>query len=438
MGTDIRIPKTPVGEQLLWYLEVMSSDMGDLTVEEVNAHMAHSLELADAELRDQWSGWSARLGHCTITGIDHSATFEMTVAIATDKEARYRLSLTVETEAPHKIVNLDWNRVYDFDVVVREATVEDGPALAEIELRAPIVMGDSRMTFDRSEDYFAAARLMEDATVVMAEVDGVPAAVEWAAWHRARIGGTEYRLTNYIHLRVAAEHQRKGLWGALASKLSEKYPPEIKTDCGYACAARVNAAIQRGFQGRPRWSVGPFRALISAAEQAGPPAGRSASHGDVEQIVELLNHSHGQEEMYFPYTAESLLARLGRAPDLYSLDQVWLTDNAIVGLWPAGNQTRVITETDGQTTEARYGLVLDYGFLPGAEVEFEKLLRAWCGWLADHDHSHLSIFTSEASTGYPMIQRLAAHLERFDIWTPPIPEPEGATQHGIYMDQVYF
>ena len=416
----------------------MISDMSDLKVEEVNAHMAQRWQLTEAELRSQWSGWFARVGRCTITGIDRSETDEMTVSIETDKETRYRLSITVAHELPHKIVTLDWDRVYEFDVVVREATARDAAALAAIELLAPIEMGDSRVTFDRSNDYFAAARLMEDVTVVVAEVDGVAAAVEWAAWHRARIGGAEYRMTNYIHLRVAAEHQRKGLWGALASKLSEKYPPEIKTDCGYACGARVNAAIQRGFQGRPRWSVGPFRALILAKEHAGPPAGRTASPADVDQVVELLNNSRGREEMYFPYTVDSLLARLGRAPDLYSWDRVWLTENAMVGVWPAGRQTRVITETDGQTTQAQHGLVLDYGFLPGAEGEFEQLLRAWCGWLADHGHSHLSIFTSEASSGYPIIQRLAAHRERFDIWTPPIPEPEGAAQHGVYIDQVYF
>ena len=432
-----RIPDTPAGQQLRWYLEVMSSDIGDLTLEEANAHLADTWTLTEADLRSQWSSWSARIGRCALVGIERNEAFETTVRLDTDKATSYRLTCTVEPEAPHKVLDFDWDQVYDFDLVVREAVEADAAVLADIELRSPIEMGDTWMTFDRSADYFAAARLMDEVTVVVAEVDGTPAAVEWAAWHRARIGGVDYRLAVYIHLRVAAEHQRKGLWGAMARKLGEKYPPEI-TDCGYACGARANAAIQHGFKGRPRWSVGPYRALIRASEQAGPAFGRAASAADLEQIVELLNRSRGQEEMYFPYDADSLRARLERAPDLYSWDRVWLTDNAVLGVWPAGDQIRVVTESNGQRQAARHGLVLDYGYLPGAEAELEQLLRAWCGWLADHGHSHLSIFTSEGSRGYPVIQKLAEHLERFDLWTPPIPEPEGAARNGIYIDQVYF
>jgi hypothetical protein len=81
---------------------------------------------------------------------------------------------------------------------------------------------------------------------------------------------------------------------------------------------------------------------------------------------------------------------------------------------------------------------LDYGFRSGAEAEFQELLRAWCGWLATHDHTHLSIFTSEASAGFDVIKGMTEQLELFDIWTPPIAEPEEAALYGVYMDQVYF
>jgi GNAT superfamily N-acetyltransferase len=434
----MRVPRTPSGEQLSWYLDTISSNMERLTVEEVNLHFVRPTDSTDEALRADWRGWSRRVGRCQISAVDDSEPFKIVVSIETDKKTHYRLELTTDVEAPHKIVNFEWQRRYDFDVLVREALPEDGPALAEIERRAPIKMGDRLMTFDRSADYFAAARLMEDATIVVAEVDGIPGAVEWAAWHRARIGGREYRLVNYIHLRVAAEHQRKGLWSALVRKLNEAYPPETKMDCGYACAARVNESIQKAFEGRARWSVGPVRALLSAKRQAGPLVGRVATKGDAEKIAELLNQTHGQEEMYFPCTSDSVRARLERAPDLYSWDQVWLTDCAVLGVWPAGNQTKVVTEKDGRVTEARHGLVLDYGFLRGAESEFEHLLTAWCGWLSEHGHTHLSIFTSRPSCSFPIIQRMADHLEQFDIWTPPIAEPEGAAKHGVFVDQIFF
>ncbi len=434
----MRIPSTPAGEQLGWYLATMGSNMQDLTVEEANRHFTRPMEETDEQLRANWRAWSERLGQRVVTGVEVSEPFQIVVAVATDNDTRYRLTLSVESAAAHRITDLDWQRLYDSSIVIREATAEDGPALAEIERRAPIRLGERRMTFDRSADYFAAARLMEDATVVVAEVDGDPGAVEWAARHHARIGGAKYRLVNYIHLRVAAEHQGKGLWGALARKLSEKYAPQSSTDEGYQCAARDNASIQKAFAGAPRWRFGPVRALLSAERQAGPRVGREATADDAERIAELLNVAHGQEEMYFPYTADSLRDRLERAPELYSWNRVWLTDRAVVGVWPAGTQIKVITEMNGQVTETRRRLVLDYGFVPGAEAELEGLLRAWCGWLAGHGHTHLSIFTSEPSRGFSVIRGMADDLERFDLWTPPIREPEGAARHGVLVDQIYF
>ncbi len=429
---------SPAGRQLTWYLEVMNSDMADLTIDEVNQHQATPAEATIEELRAAWAGWAGRVGRTEITKLTRDDEHDIAVELQTDKNTRYRLILGVEPEPPHRIQTLDWQRLYDFTVVVREATDADGPALAEIERRAPIEVGDSRVTFDRSADYLAAARLMEDATVVMAEVDGEPAAVEWGALHHTRIGGQDYRLVNFIHLRVAVEHQRKGLWGALVRKLNEAYPAEVAADGDYACAAQDNHAIQHAFAGRPRWRVGPVRALVRAQPNEDAPVGRAATPDDAERIVELLNTTHGREAMFLPYTAEALRARVERAPDLYTWQHLRLTENAVVGVWPSGAQIRVLRETDGQTSETRHGLVLDYGYAPGAEAEFEALLAFWGAWLAAHKHTHLSIFTSEPSPGYATIARLADRLEPFDIWTYPVNEPDATAAHGVYADQVYF
>ena len=138
--------------------------------------------------------------------------------------------------------------------------------------------------------------------------------------------------------------------------------------------------------------------------------------------------------MYLPYTAESFTARLERAPDLYSWEQVWETDQAVVGVWLA--DVRVVREDDGHRTEAVRATVLDYGFLPGAEEEFERLLRAWCGWLVERGTSELAVLTSEGSPGYPVVSRLAAQMDAFDF-RMGAPEPEGAAQRGLYVDPIY-
>ncbi|MEQ8860366.1 MAG: hypothetical protein RIC56_17135 [Pseudomonadales bacterium] len=432
---------TPAGRQLAWYLEVMNSDMRGLTLDEHDLHFAAPAEATEDELRTAWSGWATRVGHTAIDKVTRDDEHEIAVELSTDKSTRYQLTIAVEPKPPHRVQAMDWQRLYDFTVAVREATEADGPALAEIEQRAPIEVGDARVTFDRSADYLAAARLMEDATVVMAEVDGEPAAVEWGALHHTRIGGRHYRLVNFIHLRVAAEHQRKGLWGALVRKLNEIYPAEVAADGDYACAARDNHSIQNAFAGRPRWRVAPVRALIRAqpaSSSAAPAPGRPATPDDAERIVELLNTTHGREAMFLPYTTEALRTRLERAPDLYTWQHLRLTENAVVGVWPSGAQIRVLRETDGHTTETRHGLVLDYGYAPGAEAEFEQLFGYWGDRLAAHDHTHLSIFTSEPSPSYPIIERLADRLEPFDIWTYPVGEPESTAADGVYADQVYF
>jgi hypothetical protein len=182
-----------------------------------------------------------------------------------------------------------------------------------------------------------------------------------------------------------------------------------------------------------------LRAYLDTAELAGADAGRQATPADTERIVEILNTCHGREEFYFPYTPASLTLRLSRDPSLYSWDRLLVGDGAVLGVWPAGRELRVITTRDGQTTEWRPGYVLDYGFVPGAEAEFERLLRAACGKLASEGLDRLSIFTSEGSASYPVLRAMTDDFERLLITTsPPIPEPEDITERGLYVDHVYF
>ena len=44
------------------------------------------------------------------------------------------------------------------------------------------------------------------------------------------------------------------------------------------------------------------------------------------------------------------LPLLARAPQEYAWEQVWLTDDAVVGVWPAGESIEVIVERDGRRT----------------------------------------------------------------------------------------
>src|SRR5208337_2077692 len=111
-----------------------------------------------------------------------------------------RLIFAVEEQPPHRISRQDWRRQFDSSIEVRKAVESDGPALADIERRCPIVMGDKSMYFNRGDDYFAFARLMEEVTVGIAFLDGVAAAASCGAMHRIRIGGVVHPIVTVAHL----------------------------------------------------------------------------------------------------------------------------------------------------------------------------------------------------------------------------------------------
>ena len=384
-----------------------------------------------------WKRCRDSYGDFTVASVEQASDFNLTV-IQTSGDRKWRLSIEVEHTEPHRITVLARDRILDFEVVSREATMADAAVLADIERRCPIVLGDGvTMTIERGDDYFAFTRLMDNFLAAVGFVDGKPAGVNVAALHTVRVAARDYRIHAFAHLRILPEHQKKGLWGAINRVFDEKYP-EGSSDGSTAYPSVDNAAMLRGFAGAPRWSTHQIRAQLPCASLAGPQVGRPATPRDAARIVEILNATHQSDEMYLPYTVDSFSARVERSPRDYCWERVRMTDRAVVGVWPAGDTVRFIIESKGERTESRRGLALDWGFLPGAEDEFEAIIRAQCGWLSDRGLDRLSLFTSEASAGYERVRALASELERFVVISHGIPEPAGAASRGLYVDPIYF
>jgi hypothetical protein len=435
------IPDSPAGRQLAWYLERVSSAGDGASEAEMDARCALNMSVrAPFPYRHEvmsggWQRCHESYGDFKIASVEEVSDFHVTV-VQTSGEKKFRLSIEVEANEPHRITVLTRERILEFDVVSREATLADAAVLADIERRCPIVLSDGvTMTIERGDDYFGYTRLMDDFLVALGFVDGKPAGVNVAAVHAVRAGGCNYRIHAFAHLRILPEHQKKGLWGAINRVFDEKYPEEFGST---AYVSVDNAAMLRGFAGAPRWSMHQIRAQLPCAPLAGPQIGRPATPRNAVRIVEILNETHKRDEMYLPYTVESFSARVERSPRDYSWDRVRMTDRAVVGVWPAGDTVRFIIESKGSRVESRRGLALDWGFLPGAEDEFEALLRAQCGWLNDRGLDRLSVFTSEASAGYDRVRALASELERYVVISFGIPEPPGATTRGLYVDPIYF
>ncbi len=415
-------PNTPAGRQLGWWL-------GRLIDEGEGAAPA-DWDRYEPELRPEHGGEITELAVAPTTELDVTAT------IRTAKDRKWSIRLVVSPQWPHRMARFDIERKHDFELGFREATPDDAELLSDLESRCPIVMGDTSVHFERGTHYWDGLRLMDDVSVGLASVDGVPAAVSCGAYREVRIGGAMKKMVVVSHLRVLPEHQRKGLWGA-ANRVLNKYWDRV--DGSQAYIAVDNLAMQHGFTGTPnKWGQVVERLLLDTAALAGPPAGRPATPADAAEIAARLNAIHDAEEMFVPYTAETLTARLTRAPQLFSWDRVWLTDKAVVGVWPAGDAQKVVTATAGVRTVSVSAVVLDYAFAPGGEAELEALLRAWCGWLAPKGMDTLVIYTSPASPGTALLNRLARSNDRFFTWTPGIEVPPGSEGRGLYTDAIYF
>ena len=110
-------------------------------------------------------------------------------------------------------------------------------------------------------------------------------------------------------------------------------------------------------------------------------------------------------------------------------------ESAVLGVWPSG--LCVTTERDGLRRESVRASTLDHGFLPGADEEFERLIRSYCAALLDDGHTELSIILSEQSPGFARLRSLALDAEPFDFKMTK-PEPENAATKGLYVDAIYF
>lgn len=444
MKTFHEIPDSPAGRQLAWYLERVSSGVEGSSEAELGARCALNMVVRAPfpyphEVHTGgWKRCSQSYGDFKVASVELVSDFHVAVMLESTSDKKFRVSCAVEDSEPHKITVLSRERILDFEVVSREARIADAAVLADIERRCPIVLGDgTTMTIERGDDYFAFTRLMDNFLVALGFVDGKPAGVNVAALHTVRVGGRDYRIHAFAHLRILPEHQKKGLWGAINRVFDEKYP-EGSSDGSTAYPSVDNAAMLRGFAGAPRWSMHQIRAQLSCASLAGPQVGRPATPRDASRIVEILNATHEHDEMYLPYTVESFTARVERSPRDYCWERVRMTDRAVVGVWPAGDTVRFIIESKGNRIESRRGLALDWGFVVGAEDEFEALLRAQCGWLANRGLDRLSVFTSEPSAGYDRVRELASELERYVVISFGIPEPPGAATRGLYVDPIYF
>jgi GNAT superfamily N-acetyltransferase len=395
--------------------------------------------------RAAWKKDWEEFGTFAIEDVASHSPYEAAVVLAPAEGHRRRITFLVEEDAPHRIRVERWERVFDFDLQIRDATPDDADTLRDIERGSLVILGDTAVATDRGPDYFAAARLMPEVTVFLAEIEGEPAGVAWGAVAPVKFLGEQQNASYFIHLRILPNHQRKGLWGALDNALWAKYWETTDVYVGYYMIENVAwSHVAQQVQSQPDfvardWVPTVYRLLLPTAPAATAPTGvRTATPADAATIVEILNAFHEGEEFYLPYTEESLTARLERDP-LYSWDHVVLADGAVLGVWPAGDKIEMVTTRAGETTVSKRGHVMDYGFLPGAEDNFRDLIGSWSTELDGRGISQLSLFTSKGARGQPVLKELKATVEAYRFNTGTAARiPDDAQKTGIYTDHLFF
>lgn len=444
------IPDTPAGGQLRWYLESIADPEAMTAADVIGRYVRlwpdSPWHQGDEPGRADWKRHWDEFGAFHVEEIDDASPTEVAVVLAPSEGRKQRVLFIVEDEPPHRIRLEKWSRVHDFDLQMIAATEEHAATLSDIERRSLVVLGDTTVATHRGEDYFAAARLIDDPTVFLAVVDGDPAGVAWGAQAKVRFDGEERNATYFFHLRVTPEHQGKGLWGAFDNAVWTRYWETADLYVGYWLAentvwAHVAEQVQaRPDFKRPDWIPTVYRLLLPVASMAGPrDAARPATPDDAQRIVEILNDSHAGEELYHPYTVETLTARLERDPSLYSWGNILLTDRAVLGVWPAGASIEIVTTKAGDVTRTRRGHAMDYGFLPGGERDFVDLLAASCADLDQRGISQLSIFTSKGARGQQQLKEFKGAVEAYRFNTGMTARmPPSAQTNGIYTDHLYF
>ena len=216
MASTSLIPDTPAGSQVRWYLETLASagrntSAADLERFSASASIRTPFPGQGEDLIEGWRRASAAIGPFTPTAIEQNGDFSVTVmADGVNNTRRFSFRCEVEEHAPHLIKMLEYQRLLDVDVTVREASEADAAALSDLERRCPIVMGDTSMTIDRGTDYFAFTRLMEEAIVSIALVGGKVAGVNCGCYHDIRVGAKVYRTLTALHLRIDPSIRRRG------------------------------------------------------------------------------------------------------------------------------------------------------------------------------------------------------------------------------------
>jgi hypothetical protein len=356
-------------------------------------------------------------------------------------EARYACRVAVASEPPHRIRYVSRWRAPE-DVTTRLATDDDDDQLAALERRTPIIDDDVRRSYDRRGGWFDQLRLMENTTVVVAEIGDRIVGVHVDSIHDVNINGPR-RLLYRLRTRVDPEYQGRHIWPALNGAAVDARLPHEHTGWGFDSEEmfvalgneRLRSVIASQVSSVREWATPIERLVITCADaEPGGPIDE-VTPTDLQNVTTLLCGSRS-EEVGWPYRAATdVQHRFERAPSVYGWANVLRLGDAILGIW--NERLGITVEAERDRRFMSCAVALDYGCAPSRTADLVELISSACVRLLSEDVTHLILFTSPGAYLRDVLAPLAGRVERFGRRTR-VPEPSDCSGRGVYVDPIYF
>ena len=330
---------------------------------------------------------------------------------------------------------------------VREMNGRDGEAFTELWAHSPEKLGDWSVVVERSPNSLAQFLLHEDCSITVLEERGSLYAC--TAWSRRNVLLRGKMVPIHVAHSLRVHESRRG---ERLADLVRRYPPRATyarpTIAQFMYVRTGNQGVL-GFLGKVAnetfGNVGAAGVTTEVTHLSPRPCSdrarglRKAQPDDLAACATLINHTHGAFDLFAPYTAENLAARLGQGypgelSPYYAHVYGWqdfhvLEENgeivACAGLWDRGRDMREVWRLGDETRTIATTNLLDFGYAAGAEDAMTRLIENLLDKTAGLGRTSLVVPLDR-------LPALAAACAPFDPqgerrtfeWTPFIPEAQ--------------
>jgi GNAT superfamily N-acetyltransferase len=321
-------------------------------------------------------------------------------------------------------------------LLVREARAGDNDALIDLELRSPLLVGESEEKYDRSPDFFACYRVQGEHRVILAEVDGRTVGVMAGVVQAPVIQGAARRLVYIQRARVLPEFQGQGVAWRLANDLFA-WSSALGAEGPYYLIAPGNErSVAFGGRAGRRWPV-DVRLLTFDVSDAGEDVPPSVAIAQLDEAAALINATQAWSAFFEPVTAESLMTRLSRDDQYRAQDLHGAFSGgrlvAVAGLWDKGANTEHIRThpPTGMEVRSRTTAVIDWGCARGHKGDLSRLLAGLAAKSRMYGRQAMTICEPRPGMFADPGERREASLA---LYTPTIDPPKKDAVRGMFAD----